>query len=246
MKKIFLFSVFVLSSIVTFAQIQVQTEPNVSISKENPFLDASNYNTFLSNEGKGLYFPRTDLTTWEFKTASINPGNFASYYDGFVVYNTATGSTGSNAATQGKVVAVEPGFYYFSNPGQSFPTGNLNNGTWKPLSAAGASLPNYSTTEVNTGRKWVDNKDVYMAVFVYNQATTTPVIDFTGFTPAADINQIIGCRIIPQNPADGIGVVSNLKSYDKTNKKGIVGSFAGNMSTALAAGDYQIILEYTK
>lgn len=133
MKKIYLYIAFASTTMGSFAQVNVQTTPNANIYNENPFIDASGYKSVSNNIGKGIYFPRTDLTTWEFKVSSINPGKFSSYFDGMIVYNTATGSTLADVTKGGKQVTVAPGFYYFYNPNKNAPSGNINDGEWRRL-----------------------------------------------------------------------------------------------------------------
>ncbi len=135
------------------AQINVQSNPNTAISQENPFLDASGYTgSFPNSQGKGLYFPKTDLTTWEFKTTAINPGKFKTYFDGMIVYNSGTGMTIADPAKGGKQVAVTPGFYYFKNPNQVAPSGSITNGEWVRLGADAASSEGEWVYDATTNR----------------------------------------------------------------------------------------------
>ncbi|MDY3317589.1 hypothetical protein PG630_09745 [Riemerella anatipestifer] len=122
-----------------YGQIKVQTGLDTSIGNENPFLDASAYNNFDNNVGKGLYFPTTDLKTWEFKTNSINPGKFKNYFDGMIVYNTGEGTPTTDASKGGIRKNLTRGFYYFKNPNQNFPTGSVANGEWIRMSDAQAN-----------------------------------------------------------------------------------------------------------
>lgn len=128
MKKILFLSGFALSSLVLG---QIKTNLNVNqatINSQTAFLDASSTLSWnaSSNVGKGLVFPRTDLTAMTTLVATPNGiGNsFPTRLDGMIVYNTGIGT----AATGTPGVAVVPGFYYYENK-----TPNLNGGTWKPL-----------------------------------------------------------------------------------------------------------------
>ncbi|WP_252339366.1 hypothetical protein [Riemerella anatipestifer] len=145
MKKIILLGL--LAFFTANAQIQVQNQSTNTIGGENPFMDASYYNQFSNTLGKGLYFPTTNLTTWEFKLSSIDPGKFSNYFDGMVVYNSGTGLTVSNTSKGGKQVSVSPGFYYFKNPNQTFPTGSVANGEWVRLSSDGGVSTNLYTAD---------------------------------------------------------------------------------------------------
>ena len=54
-------------------------------------MDASVYSSQFGwgvSESKGLAFPQTDLTQFQFKTDAVNPGILATWFDGMVVYNT--------------------------------------------------------------------------------------------------------------------------------------------------------------
>lgn len=139
------------------AQINTQSAVNPTINQENPFLDASGYQRSPNNIGKGLYFPKTDLTTWEFKTSTINPGKFSTYFDGMIVYNSGTGKTIADTAKGGKQVDVTPGFYYFKNPNQSAPRGSVANGEWVRLgsdvtAAVAPTVANIECNEENRGK----------------------------------------------------------------------------------------------
>ncbi|MDY3351407.1 hypothetical protein PG357_05335 [Riemerella anatipestifer] len=122
-----------------YGQIKIQTGADPSIGNQNPFLDASGYINSDNNVGKGLYFPTTDLKTWEFKTDLVNPGNFSNYFDGMIVYNTGEGTPTTDASKGGIRKNLTRGFYYFKNPNQNFPTGSVANGEWIRMSDAQAN-----------------------------------------------------------------------------------------------------------
>ncbi|MDY3520930.1 hypothetical protein PG614_04570 [Riemerella anatipestifer] len=122
-----------------YGQIKIQTGTDPSIGNQNPFLDASGYINSDNNVGKGLYFPTTDLKTWEFKTDLVNPGNFSNYFDGMIVYNTGEGTPTTEASKGGIRKNLTRGFYYFKNPNQTFPSGSVANGEWVRISDAQAN-----------------------------------------------------------------------------------------------------------
>ncbi|MCK0205020.1 DUF5977 domain-containing protein [Ornithobacterium rhinotracheale] len=122
------------------AQIKVPQKPEVSITDENPFLDASGYTDFENNVGKGIYFPETDLTTWEFKLDNVNPSNFSTYFNGLLVFNKGTGQTISDPQKGGKQVNVVPGFYYFYNP-KGVQNQSVAEGSWLPISTVANGVP---------------------------------------------------------------------------------------------------------
>ncbi|MFD0942061.1 hypothetical protein [Pedobacter boryungensis] len=93
------------------------------------FLDASSspgWNN-SSSFGKGLIFPRVDLTKLSSLaiTGSVQADNFPSLMDGMIVYNTAVGNSLIGN------IAVSPGFYYYKNS-----SNNLLGGVWSPLVSA--------------------------------------------------------------------------------------------------------------
>lgn len=151
MKKIFLVASLTVACS-AFAQINVPATADPTITGENAFLDAASYSQQLGNydhsTGKGLSFPQTDLTQFNFKTDQVGPSFFGTWFDGMVVYNTATGNTASG---QGQTVAVTPGFYYFSNP-TGVSDGAITNGKWIRLGAdAGAAVAQYWALKGNAG-----------------------------------------------------------------------------------------------
>ena len=118
------------------SQVNSNGTTTANITGQNPFFDAStNFDNSIvpDSNGKGLVFPRTDLTTWQFNTELLDGITFPSAFDGMIVYNIGTGTT---LAGQGQVVSVSPGFYYFSNPGAST---DITAGTWVKIGGAGVS-----------------------------------------------------------------------------------------------------------
>lgn len=115
-----------------FAQIKVNLSASTSpISNHTAFLDASSSAAWngSTNNGKGLIFPRVNLTTLatmipSTSLATNNPNRF----DGMLVYNTATGSSAIGAK------AVKPGFFYYSNQST-----NVNGGTWISVGGIGTT-----------------------------------------------------------------------------------------------------------
>ena len=107
----------------SMAQIRNNGAAVSTIAGENAFADGATNFSILSgsdgNVGKGLIFPRTDLTQFVFNTGSVDDSNFNTLFDGMIVYNLGTGNSKIN---NGIVSPVRPGFYYFSNP-----TGDANN-----------------------------------------------------------------------------------------------------------------------
>ena len=94
---------------------------------ESLFIDASAFITASPNAGKGLGFPRTDLTSFNFLTPDGDGfTEFLTGYDGTIIYNTGTGTTPASGSGIGSQ-DVEPGFYYFRNLNSS---GSSSTGSW--------------------------------------------------------------------------------------------------------------------
>ncbi len=112
------------------AQVRVTGNGNVSPGGiSSYFLDASSASALnnTNNLGKGLLFPRTDLTTFEgFIPAFTNVVNVPNRFDGMIVYNVGTGNTLPGASNT--IVSVTPGFYYYDN--KSF---QVKGGIWKRI-----------------------------------------------------------------------------------------------------------------
>jgi hypothetical protein len=146
MKNIFYFILSVTISFTSFSQdLSVFNLPDNGSFGESVFLDASSFETALTNQGKGFTFPRTDLTLFNFVTL-VGDGfsTFISGYDGTIVYNTVSGSTPATNSGIGNQVVV-PGFYYFSNPGS---TGDSATGEWLPLGGAATTVKSAVITGV--------------------------------------------------------------------------------------------------
>lgn len=216
-----------------YAQINVPSNPNVSISGQNPFLDASGYNDFPTSEGKGLLFPSTDLRNFEFNTEVLDGfSTFTTAYDGMIVYNTATGSTGSNAAKQGIKVDVTPGFYYFFNPSDVNQGGtSVEKGKWVRIGGGSSS----SSAEVVKG------------TFTNPGTNTVKIAKPDGFVTLASI------KMYRKSGDTGTKhlVGTSLYSYEEvteasgeTNLKLVFGN--GVISTAYPKGEYEYELEYIK
>lgn len=93
----------------------------------------------------------------------------------------------------------------------------------------------YSTTEVKTGRKWIDGKPLYTRVINY-----TGALDNTAKTLASNIDYIdnvTNAVCIADNVAEGFSPI--VVWLDNTNLKGRT---AGNYASQLL----HIVIEYTK
>lgn len=90
-------------------------------------------------------------------------------------YDTAT-EIAATYATKGEVSAVDLNMKnYVDNNFQPLLVAGTNI-TIDPVTheiSASNSTWDYSTTEINTGQKWIDGKDIYMRVFIVNPVTLT-------------------------------------------------------------------------
>lgn len=130
MKKILILSLFLVGLLSSaFSQVQFNRNTQNTITDQNPFLDASTYFPDANSVGKGLAFPRTDLTAWTFDMSTVDGINFPTSFDGMIVYNTGTGLTLSG---QGIQTNVSPGFYYFQNP-VNLGDVDISQGQWVPI-----------------------------------------------------------------------------------------------------------------
>jgi len=185
MKKIITVLCFTFITTMAFSQIRINNPTSNTVTGESVFIDAS-ASTFSNsvNNGKGIAFPRTDLTRFQF----VNDGNFLSFptrYDGMLLYNSGTGTTPStNSGVGGQ--SVEPGFYYFSNPTSA--TVNGGAGKWVPISSSGLA----SSTNNNDGTFTLN----------FNDGTTFTSSDLTGPQGPAGDDGAVG----PRGPAGEAGL----------------------------------------
>ena len=145
-----LITIILLSFFKTIAYGQVFSNGIItsSVNGRTPFFDASsNFDKDISsdnNSGKGLVFPRTDLTTFSFlHLEELDGALFPAAFDGMIVYNTGIGNTAIGANHPSTSTAITPGFYYFSNPTGSM---TITDGKWVRLNDSEvSSIPSGST-----------------------------------------------------------------------------------------------------
>ena len=207
------------------AQIKTNNGISATIANESVFLDASSFPVGTSS-GKGLNFPRTNLTTFTFTTATTSALKFPTAYDGLVVYNTATGTT-----ITGTPVAVTPGFYYFKNTGA---TTNSTTGVWTAI--GGSSKVDIATAETAT------NTSIAGATVYAIKGSFTATANNTAITLAAPTGITSMYRITIYK--DGAVFGTSLYSYNKATGAAYTGS--PGISVVYPAGSYDYVLEYFK
>jgi hypothetical protein len=220
---------FMSLTVVSFSQVLLNGQTSSTASSTSAFFSASGAqfssgNGFgtdgSGNLGKGLIFPRTDLTSFTF--TALAPVDFPTVADGMIVYNNGTGNTpapiafGANSGIGNQ--AVNPGFYYFSNPGSTFDT---SAGLWLPMGGADSSS---KSTEV-TG--------------VVADGVTTTLDLGTATIAGSTVTKFISARIYD---AAGDLVMEASKDYNRTTNVFVTGN--ASMNTLLPAGTYSVVVEY--
>lgn len=238
MKKILLASAFVIS-FTNYAQIRTNSAPASTIANQSAFIDASG-STFNSsnNNGKGLVFPRTNLTTFQF-AADGSGFSFATRYDGMIVYNTATGTTpaaGSGIRSGIGSQSVAPGFYYFSNPTSGSVVGN---GQWLPLgSGAAGSVKDITATEVVLDKK-IDGAQLYAIKGSFTADGVSAAVTITKPTGMTGYYSLTTYK-------DGKTFRNQIISFDTVAATENVVTGSGFMTEVYPAGTYNYVLEYFK
>ncbi|MFZ4928309.1 hypothetical protein [Chryseobacterium sp. Mn2064] len=132
-KKIYIAAILAITAAnFSFAQIRTVNSDTVgNAPNSSAFIDVTSNPAINGNPnlGKGLLFPQTDLSLFTtFGGAPFGlPTNYATYYDGMIVYNTKDGGKAGVGTTQGE---LKPGFWYYENKSK-----NVNGGTWKQISS---------------------------------------------------------------------------------------------------------------
>ena len=125
-KTLLLLTILSFSSSIT-AQVKVnQNAANSAINTSSAFMDASSSPLWngTTNQGKGMLYPRVDLVNYTAMSHAgpFNASNNPNYFDGLLVFNTATGIAGIGGDS------VFPGYYYYRNT-----TTTANGGHWVSL-----------------------------------------------------------------------------------------------------------------
>jgi len=154
-KNILLFITF-LSALTINAQIRiVNSSTNNSVANSPAFIDASSNTTvnLSSNVGKGLLFPRTDLTLFTaFPAITTGIANsFPSRLDGMIVYNTSNGGVPGIGNFTG---VLTPGFYYYENKSST-----ISGGSWKQLGGDSSSWNRFGNSGTNPSSNFIGTVD---------------------------------------------------------------------------------------
>lgn len=224
------------------AQILTNSVPSANIPQSNAFLDAStSYSSVAgenNNKHKGLVFPDVNLTTFQFENVIADGATFPSYYDGMIVYNTATGNTSTTGTNPSTSSPVTPGFYYFSNP-NGVTNANVAGGTWKPLgSGASGAVKDISATEVVLDIK-IDGAQLYAIKGSFTTDGVSAAVTITKPTGMTGYYSLTTYK-------DGKTFRNQIISFDTVATTGNVVTGSGFMTEVYPAGTYNYVLEYFK
>lgn len=227
------------------AQLNSNNAITPYIPNENPFLDASsNFDLLVdpSSNGKGLAFPRTDLTQWVFRTNNMDGVFFPSAFDGMIVYNSGTGNTPTTGNNPTTSTVVRPGFYMFSNPNGYFAL-TINSGKWVRLNdnnvtslPNGGSLPAIAAGNPVTGDVFYKT-GAASGLYVFDGSAWTVVT----VTNTAGTGLTLTAGAFSVNTSQNISTLSNLTSNGLVKTSGGTGA----LSIASAGTDYQLPIALT-
>ncbi len=232
MKKIIVL-IALFTGFVCLAQVRM-TGTSVSSVNSSAFIDASSNvaNNGTVGTGKGIVFPRVDLTTFTFVAGTTGiSNNFPTRYDGMIVYNTATTGSANVGTTDG---TLAPGFWFYENK-----TTSVTGGTWKPLgSGAAGVIKDITSTEVILNTK-IDGVQLYAIKGSFTTNGSTAII--TVPVPAG----MTGYYSITIYK-DGTTFRRDIKSFDIASANNNVVTGSGLFSEVYPAGTYNYVLEYFK
>lgn len=221
-----------------FASSQVLTnfETQAAIGNESAFIDASSFFDVSQSDndaGKGLIFPRTDLTAFKFLNGPAYGTYFPTYYDGMIVYNMGTGNTSSAQGVN--VTKVTPGFYYFSNP-TGFQDYNFTGGKWIRMADQNdlKSTPSDSKFPTTASPGDVFYNTITKSLYYYKDTEWVPVSTTpSGATLPSTADAKVGdvYYVTNADPAQNV-----LKIFDGTNWVTVGGVINGSITDVKLQG----------
>lgn len=233
-------------SFVSFAQVKTnQAVLQNSANNSSAFLDASSSPTWngTTNQGKGMVFPKTNLTTLStlVQSGPNTPNNFPNRMDGMIVYNTGVGAPAIGAT---QTPQVTEGFYYYKNTSST-----LNGGYWVRIGdgSANRTISFANNVEVETDIE-ISGKRVYATkgTFVHDGGNSVTIPKPAGFLT---MYQVKIYRVSGTNPADKNLVGTTVNSYEEVtgeNKIRIIFGQGGILSLSYPEGNYEYVIEYIK
>lgn len=230
MKKIF-YILVLLTFIHSSAQVRM-TGTAINSVNSSAFIDASSNttNNGTVGAGKGLVFPRVDLSTFSFVGTAGVPNNFPNRFDGMIVYNTKEGGTALAGNTEGTLTS---GFWFYENKSTTSVTG----GTWKPVAAASV-VKDITATEVEFPLK-VGGAQLYAVKGSFTATGTSAAVTIakpSGMTSHYAIYIL----------KEGKLFRNQISSFDMVATTNNVITGSGFFNETYPAGTYDYVLEYFK
>lgn len=112
------------------------------------------------------------------------------------------------------------------------------------------ALSEYSTTEKNTGKKWINNKDVYRKIIeITSSADLSPSSSQTHLynTGISDVDQLISLQAIAHQADGAFDIMSRTNLFISGYKNGNIEYYIGtDYSGNYAIDKIELIFEYTK
>ena len=185
-KNIFYF--VLLFGVFSTAQVRMTGSGSfINSVNSSAFIDASSntINNSSVGTGKGLVFPRVDLSTFTFVGSSGIPSNFPTRFDGMIVYNTKVGGLAGAGLTEG---TLTEGYWYYYNKSNS-----NTGGTWKKLQNDSNIAPDSVTSSI------ILDGTIGAADLNSMSATSGQVLTFNGsnWAPAniSEVDGIVGNEV---------------------------------------------------
>ena len=152
----------------------------------------------------------------------------------------------------GKILKVGASGYELGNELVPTPTVSDENKIIKVNSEGAYALateysytpPAYSTTEVNTGQKWIDEKDIYFRVLTgdFDEIASATSINTGVF--ADSLIRAGGCCVTSDDLHFPVGTYRSANNVNSVNIDS--GEIVLRVGTTFSLGSYYVILEYTK
>ncbi len=239
MKKIFYISIVVLCCCnYSFAQATFNNSNFGTQAASLAFINGAAASTYtnVNFAGKGILYPKTDLTS----ITGSSVANATNNYDGLVVYNIGTGPIPTDAlGTSDEDVA--PGFYYYSNPSES----GVDSGVWTPLGSGGGSgvgsIVITDNTPVDTNVTTAATDIVKVNRLEGTADGVNTFLDLGTTNLAGDTVKQFRKALIYDSNNELVTIATG--SYDVTTNILVTGN--GLMNLLLPAGTYSVELYYT-
>ena len=249
-KYYIIIAIFFLSITVSHSQVRiVNTASNTAAPSSSAFIDASSSlsNNSSTNRGKGLLYPRVNLTTFTAFGGSPHglSTSYPSRFDGLVVYNTATSGVAGVGATDG---TLSKGFWYYDNPtatgGAPNNVTSLNAGTWRPLGGGGGGGAVAVDDDTPTDSDLIINSNQEKVVRLTGTANGVSTHIDLGTTTLAANTVSTFRKAVVYDATSGHVILESTGAYDPATNVFVTGN--GMMNVLLDTGAYDVELYYTE